>query len=201
MLIINDLFFGFRDGVLWFVKALFMLYTAFCAFTVVYQHNHAAAFTLLTMATVAITVICSWMIGRYSIISIPMFMVGVVASACKQTNVRMFNLSLVVLGLSFLFVTAVSCIMSGGVVRLNMVGHTAVNYIVVALFLTACTIWKFHINTPKFITEISFDVYLVHNKVLVLCKSLLPIIPLWIFVLGTIAATVAFGCIRKIIRI
>lgn len=134
-----DLLFGFRDGVLWFVKALFMLYVVFCVFTYTYRRNIYFAFTILAILTFTIFVTCAYIFGIHTSISVPMFMVGIIASAYKNTNIKTFNVSLFALAVSFMFVWLLLNLWSR---EDNMLIHCAINYIIVGAFLIICLAYQ-----------------------------------------------------------
>ena len=197
-LIIKDLMFDFHDGVLWFVKALLVLYIVFFVFTYAYKRNIFFAFTILAILTFTISVICACIFGMHTFISVPMFMVGIIASACKNMNINIFNASLFALVVSFMFVWLLLNLWSCDG---NMLIHCIINYIIVGAFIIICTTYKIKVSITKCLSTVSFDMYLVHNKVLTLSKCLFSIVPLWIFVLGTIISTIIYGGIRKMLKI
>ena len=50
---------------------------------------------------------------------------------------------------------------------------------------------------PFVVGDISFDIYLVHNKALMTLKVLLPVVPIYYFVGLSAVATILFYLIRK----
>lgn len=72
-----------------------------------------------------------------------------------------------------------------------MILHILFNYIVALIALIALSLFRISIsNLPPIISQSSFDVYLVHNKVIMNMKYIWGVFPLWSFMLTTIIATI-----------
>ena len=78
-----DLFWGFRDCVLWFVKILFLLYGLFCVFA---HLNHRKHFIAAHAVMAVGTLLATWLAHHngYPFISVPLFLLGVWSSMVKN---------------------------------------------------------------------------------------------------------------------
>ena len=60
--------------------------------------------------------------------------------------------------------------------------HAAFNYIVILVWIAIAARWVIAIPTmPHWLGTISYDVYLTHNKCLMLLRLFMTIVPLWVF--------------------
>lgn len=80
--------------------------------------------------------------------------------------------------------------------------HLLINNFLILLGITFLTFYEFKIvSFPKWISACSYDIYLVHNKALMLLLPLYAVVPLWLFTVLTIVFTTVFFYIRKIIKL
>ena len=194
--VIYKLLWGFEDGVLWFVKVLLVLYLCFGIFGWIRARSgHTVSIlclNLLTAAAIAVTLLILRM-GDFTIISIPLFTVGVISSLYNkgETQKTFAYLGAWCAGIICLF------ILLSGISTLLI--HALINYVTifVAIFLLVKFPIKKNLVVPFVVGDISFDIYLVHNKALMTLKVLLPVVPLYYFVGLSAVATVLFYLIRK----
>lgn len=193
-----DLLFGFKDGVLWFVKVLAILYVAFFGFTLIRQKSEQLSVYFLYLLTILIFIGVSLWLQIYTAISIPMFSLGVLASMNKDRVLVQVNETLISLTIVAILQTALLIFIDS----LAMAMHSLVNYVCIALMIYVLSIYKLSAAKIPLIGYISFDLYLVHNKVLMILKSTIFPVPLPYFIVITAIATTLFYLIRtKILKI
>lgn len=80
--------------------------------------------------------------------------------------------------------------------------HGWINYLLIALFIISIANFNFRMPImPKWATDSSLDVYLVHYKTHLLLVSLFSIDLIWMFILGTTASSYLFYKLRKMLRL
>lgn len=196
------LFLGFGDAVLWFVKILFLLYGAFYLYAwIAVKSPRRLALSVLGLLVLMIFIYCNNRFGAFSVISIPLFYVGVIASLNKDfSRSVLLPASLLV---SALFTFAWSAFIADS---LPLSLHALINHVVLAILIALFSVYTIRINTPALLGIVAFDVYLVHNKVLMLLKThplmeSSPFVFLGCFALLTVLATLCFYSIRKFLKI
>ena len=191
---IYKLLWGFEDGVLWFVKVLLIQYLAFGLYNEIRVRCNSiisiVSLDLLTLCTIA-TVLLLLKMPDYCLLSIPMFTIGVLASIFNTNKAQMTGVFLILWGLTMCLLFF--CMESSYVI------HTLIVYsfVFMALWLIAKFPLKKQLPVPSIINEISFDIYLVHNKVLWTLKLLLPIVPLYYFAGLAVPFVLLFYRVRK----
>lgn len=157
---IYDLFWGFDDCVLWFIKILFGLYVSFFVFSEFFYRGYkACAWGSLIVGSLLLIYIANILEG-YSSIAIPCFILGVLYS--REANVRQQY---------FLLSLAISCsIIYTFITNDNHGVHAAINYLCIAsMLLLYRRLPSFAVSNHKIVTiggTVSFDLYLTHMKVL-----------------------------------
>lgn len=189
-----------EDNVLWFVKILLLLYVAFYLFIQSYGKSLCRAIITLTTVTVVVCVIAYFTIGFYSYISIPIFFLGVIYSVCQDRDFfSPQNL--------FVWLFGVSCLLIGvsAVLSQNMffMMQAIINYVVVLLLVLYIRKKEVKKEVSKFDYSISFDIYLVHNKVLMVFSSIfcLSIINLFFYLSLVFIFSYIYHRMRKICKI
>ncbi len=197
-LIMRNLFFGFEDKVLWFIKVLALWYSAFFCFSVIRFQVKCLSLYFLLLITILIFIGVYIWLPAYATISIPMFSLGIFASMNKEKTIFKYNATLIVMSILAILQT---CLLIG-ISTLQLAVHSLINYFFIGIIIYVFS--KYHISSSKIpiIGTISFSLYLVHNKVLIILKSTMFPISLSYFILFTIVATLVFHFIRiKIVKI
>ena len=192
--VIYKLLWGFEDGVLWFVKVLIVLYLCFGIFIWIRErYSHIVSIICLNLLTAGVIAVVLLLLGDYLTISIPLFTIGVIGSLYNngETQKTFAYLGAWCVGIICLLIFRL------GVSTLLIYG--LINYVTIfiAIFLLAKFPIKKKLVIPAVVGDISFDIYLVHNKALMALKVLLPVVPLYSFVGLSAAATILFYLIRK----
>lgn len=161
--VVYDVFWGFDDCVLWFVKILFGLYASFLMFSELWIRKlKSIAWVSTIVASVALMYVAHVTDG-YSSIAIPCFALGVVYSKSSRIFFTLLLLAVAVCG----------CVVFTFVTKDNHGIHAAINYVCVSIMLlfyhyapNVCVDkGKLH-NLIHFGSVLSFDMYLTHMKVL-----------------------------------
>ena len=131
--------------------------------------------------------------GDYKTISIPLFTIGVIGSLYNNGETQK---TFAYLGAWCAGIICLLILLSG---VSTLLIYALINYVTifVAIFLLVKFPIKKNLVVPFVVGDISFDIYLVHNKALMTLKVLLPVVPLYYFVGLSAVATVLFYLIRK----
>ena len=208
--IVTSTLWGWGDGILWFVKTLMMLYATFYIYTLIRNRTDNEILRLLILTLFAvITTAIQWQVADYSAISVPFFYVGVASVDCPSLTKQM----------SRWWVTGITLVLTmafcGLLVKVRhdmLFAHAAFNYAVVMMWIWVAVSKPFKLfkpcyscdscmGLPKWVGGMSYDIYLTHNKVLMLLIYYLHTFPLWLFLLCTALVTIAFYNIRKLLKI
>lgn len=197
--LIYRLFWGFDDGVLWFVKVILFLYLTFYVFLFIrVKYGKTYAVVSFNVLTILVCVLSLWMVGCFSVISIPMFMLGTLYSLYYNENDGVFNKSQACF-VCWGFIMCTATLFES----LGMCLHTAINYFLIFLLLLLQAKYNFCVKraAPVIVCGISFDIYLVHGKVLASLEGLMNHVPLSYFVCLSAAFVLAFYFLRTKLKI
>lgn len=182
------------DDVMWFVKTLALQYLFFCLYTTVRQRYPSFRLYFLFLISV-IAFIISWLVEIRHAISLPLFYLGIMIADFEKPCRK--ALSKVLLTVCLMVAMLGICYWG----RSNMMTfHIMFNYIALLPVLLFFANYKVSFERiPSWIGGSSFDVYLVHNKALMLLCHSMGIVPIWLFVTVTTATTASFYGLRKLI--
>lgn len=186
-LILNNILIDFGDGVLWFVKVLFCLYACFYLYCFIRQKNKRASMLFLVIATIVATIVTACLMFKFQCISVPFFFLGVVLSQNKQKKGVIMTLILL---------ATIAIVEFAAFKGDNLGWHSLIDATAVALLIITCSIREIKIRIPSVIAALSFDIYLVHNKVLMALMANTEMVELLPFVLLTITVTITFYLFR-----
>ena len=135
--IIYDLFWGFKDPVLWFVKILFLLYGIFYMFSLLRsKQKKVLSHVAIILGALAAMFISFKAFGEFSIISIPIFIIGIYTSFYMNKRIIHIPTSILLLGLMAVISTGIFAAYhdtTAAHALVNSVVMIAVMYLVVAL--------------------------------------------------------------------
>lgn len=197
--ILKDLCWGWKDGVLWYVKVLFILYVLFYIYTEIriLKPNYKVVYIILF--TFLAYFITYKLFPIYCTISVPLFFIGVLLAEYRDAFYQFFHKWW---GYLFGFVVFAAILVIGR--GQAMVYHAMFNYILIFIALVFLSYYSVNIsNVPKWMGNFSFDVYLVHNKVLTIYKTCWPVAELspWLFLIASFIASFIFYRIRLLLKI
>lgn len=75
--------------------------------------------------------------------------------------------------------------------------HVIADYSIVEVIILCCSHWKSNIKIPSILALLTFDIYLIHFKVLIVMQHLTPSLPLIIFIISTLLLSSALLIVRK----
>lgn len=201
-LIISDLLWNFKDPVLWFIKSLIILYGSFYLSTIYLKKNQILSLTVLWTGTVITCIISYFSNGAFglnSISGIPLFAVGVLAALWSSHKFMRLHPALIALFASFI---AVSLTMSFFPRFIPNLVHVIADYAIVATIIIVISKWQPVIRVPALFSLITFDIYLVHFKVLTVMKEVTPTLPIAVFIIATLLISLSLYFLRtKLIKI
>lgn len=190
------------DPVLWFIKSLIILYVTFYIFSIFLQKNSRWAIPVLWCGTIIACILRYYSTSSYGIHSIaglPIFSVGVVGALYSSKNYKGIHFSIFPLSFCFLVVSTLITLEPRFVA--NFV-HVLADYIVVGIIITLFTKFRPKIKLPLILSLISFDIYLVHFKVLMFMSKATSEMSLLIFIVATgICAVLLLFLRTRLIRI
>lgn len=162
--ILYNLLWNGQDNVLWFIKILLGLYIAFYMFTYTYRRNKSIGLTVLCAITILVCIVTYHTIGFYSYISVPLFSSGILYSIYLNDRLTFTN--------PFIVILSVSCGIVGlsALINQNIIFmlQALANYFIILLlimYIRRTSMTERPVKSKVF-ANISFDIYLVHNKVL-----------------------------------
>lgn len=168
----------FGDPILWFVKIIFLCYISFYVFTTI--GNEKKRIYILLSLTILITFITKLIIGAWAAISVPMFAGGVLCSCIpRQKIIGIYNHSLYLL-----FMVLIGVFIAGFVYTYHIVINCLIIYTII--YISPNITMGFQL--PGILGNISYDVYLVHGKILAVMEYF-KMEDLLIFIMATIIAS------------
>lgn len=193
-LYISNILIDFGDAVLWFIKALIPLYMMFYVFSIIDKYNRKWSLFFLLVSSLIIVIWISDIFAAHNSISIPFFTLGILISKFRYDK-RIF------LGLMFV-VCIVIAIVSYLMLDNALAYHSIINSVCILILFVPLFIKSIDIKISNIFGLLSFDLYLVHNKVLMALKDNLEIVDVWIFISLSIVSTLVFLTFRnKILKI
>lgn len=189
---------GGKDPVLWFVKIIIIQYIVFYIYSLIYK-NEKFGFVYLLFMTVIVCIIAYYLIGSYSYISIPIFSLGVLYSTYNYRKIHIKDKYTIIL-VCFAITTSIS-----GYFTQNIIFsfHAIVNYLAILTLLLLIQ-KDLHINIKtrriKQLNDASFNIYLVHNKVLFVLIAV-GILNIGLYFVAVLFALAIFTSMRKLCKL
>ena len=190
----------FNDGVLWFVRAIIILYLLFATYSWAINKTKKnlpmVLLVLLFFMTIGIWLIDVSFTHR---VSVGLFFLGIYVGQLEENGYKRLFWG------CFVFILwAIMCAycITHGDVGIADWGHMLFDIFFVVIFLAVCSKWEVRLyKLPKWIGGCSYDIYLVHNKALMLLDTIYLAIPLWTFAGLTFIFAIIFYNIRKFVHI
>lgn len=157
--VLSNILVNFGDGVLWFIKVLMVLYATFYIFSIILKLNSVAAIIFLAICAVTLTFLYS----PLEAISIPLFYLGVLVSFVNGKKYSTY----IVLGCIFTLSIFEFIIFH----KTSHASHAITNLIVITLLGLVFSMKKIDIKVPSILGLLSFDIYLVHHKVIMVMRE------------------------------
>lgn len=183
--VIYDLFYTFADPVMWFIRVLVPLYAAFYLMSMVgHRWGMDIAVWLLLAGCVAyaITSMCGYDSVRDH--SVPLFAMGVFAAFHARRGVGFNIVAILLVGM----VVSLPVFFTSHPLTGFM--HSYFDYCVLAALVAILSIRQIDVKLPAVLAAITFDIYLVHMKLLMVGARELS---LPVLLVAIIPATFAFS--------
>jgi len=192
-LILSNILIEFGDGVLWFIKVLIPLYVVFYLYSLVKIYNDRCGLVFITTSTCIVTILTYYLIAPFACISVPFFTLGVLMSVFKDTQGAVF----LTIGSSI-----VLALLSYTILNESLAINSILNILFMTSLIAIFFFKKIDIKIPSIFALMTFDLYLIHNKVLMSLKNNTDSVELWLFVSLTMIVTISFYFFRtKILRL
>lgn len=181
----------------WFVEAILIMYCVFALFVYIdKKYGRTKSIITLCICTIMAYIFCDKCIDYYTPYSIPIFSAGIIASLYKDSNFKgIFNYSLVFLFFGMIFSMSYCIIVQKS---LSLSAHSLFNYTIIGCLILFLTIFKPVLVFPAILGEASFDIYLIHKRIIIsyfALNSVLIDLTQWLFLTAFITAT--FVYVRK----
>lgn len=176
---------------LWFVRTIIWLYLFFAIY------NKIAKFRLVALPVISIIAVWWTNSGLVHGSSVLLFFVGVSIAEhgnywwqLARKRIIWAVCSIVVIALCIVF-------------RSNMfVIHLMFDIVFIIAFIIISAFYSIDIrNYPHWLSACSYDIYLVHNKALMILRPLYTVLPLLQFLSLTILFTIIFYNLRKFLKL
>lgn len=192
--LLNGILWYFNDEVLWFVRAIVKLYVVFYAYSWLRLKMPKVKFYTLVFA--AILAIMWTHAGFVHGSSVLLFFVAVSLAEYDRWWLKVIRkIYPVAIALVTIFVLAFLYRHDAEWI------HLLINYFVILSGVVLVAVCNINLpSQPKWIGGASYDIYLVHNKALMLLRPMYAVVPLWMFVGLAFIFTIMFYNLRKIIK-
>ena len=198
--VIYDILWRGKDAVLWFIKILFFMYGVFYLFSYLsFKHENVLSHVVLVSGLGLTMLISNQVFGDFSIMSIPLFGIGVYTSKYNGALWYSIPISLWMIilygmcGLSIYVLT-----------RNNISAHIFVNSVVmfvVVVSLFFLNNWSPFYKLSSFFISATYVLYLVHMKVLELMVANWGHISLFNWAVVTIIVTLVVNKLKVVIKL
>lgn len=185
--LLNDIFLLGNDSVLWFVKVLLVLYLIFD----IYIHLRFSKKFIKILSTIVLLVPCFFVFEPYQYLQIPMFFIGLYISNHKCSDKKLLPL-LTGCIISFLFIFFLK--------GWNIFLYISISYFVILMLLIISS-YQLVALKDFWGAKYSFDLYLVHNKIISIAKLCSFYINPLLFVLTTCLVTCGLYYTRRFLKI
>lgn len=202
--LLNILLWDFDDVVLWFVRSIIILYIFFSFYAFILrslkQHDYYNQINIILLLIV--TPLCIWLTktGFVHSLSVGLFFVGILLAQIDNCNKN----TAFFLKITCVIVYSVFCayILNYSVVTRADWIHIIFNVAFIISSIIICSFKEFKVpKLPKWINSSTYDIYLVHNKAIILLRPCYTVVPLYIFVLLTLFFTIISYYLRKITKV
>lgn len=189
--ILKGIVWYFNDEVLWFVRAIIWLYVFFAIYRKI---NRCKLLALFVLGIIAIWWTDSGLVHGSSVF---LFFIGVSIAEYGDVWWRTVRRKSVIL----IYLSALIIV---GVLFHNnaFVLHLLFDLASIFVFIVFSAYYNIQIvGCPRWMSACSYDIYLVHNKALMLLRPCYAVLPLLPFAGLTFLFTIAFFWLRKILKI
>lgn len=193
-------FWGFSDGVLWFVKAIMICYILFRVYLLFRGISRKAGFVSLVIGTSIVYALVYYYFADWAAISIPLFSVGILLADYNQKISALFKswwILLIVLLLTIFYFLLYLL----GVTEGELYLKALFNWYVIITVLMLCLRLTITLSIPRWMGDFSYDIYITHNKVINYLKPLYSYVGFWRFSFFAVLIASLFYLLRKFLKI
>jgi peptidoglycan/LPS O-acetylase OafA/YrhL len=165
------------DGILWYVKVLFIFYAIFYFISLTKKYK-AIGIVLATIGYILICIIID--VQSWYYISVPAFTIGVLVSIYK--NLVHKYLQMWKTWIIFIFVYIILIFIFYKTMDIFLPIHAINNIFFLSILLIFLANVSIIINRKSFLGKISYEIYLTHMKVFKICNINGKIINVWIYI-------------------
>lgn len=191
--IIKAFCFCFYDSILWFVKVIVALYVVFFFYKQLELKQIKNEIIILLLLTVLTIWLVRTTIGAFAAVSVPAFFLGILISDNSNIiDIKLpWFLCLILLILSLAFVG-----------ELNVFIHGLMSIITLLFLIYIFSYFKVeNVCSPKIFANLSYDIYLIHNKVKNLIVYYTDSLSFLSFVFCTAIVVFGYFYIKKILHL
>lgn len=181
---------SFYDPVLWFVKIIIIFYVLLYIYKRIVFSRKSLTIVSLLFFTLLSTILTRYIIGSFASASIPAFYIGVYTA--DNPNMSKNQSLKYILIVSILSISSLTLV---GVV--SMAIHGVISILMLLFIVYIFSNYNITAAVPKIWGNISYDVYLVHNKVKILLLYFTHNLSLSVFLLFTTLSAIFFLCVRR----
>lgn len=192
-----NIFWGFSDGILWFVKVIVGCYVAFYIYASLKMLTGGGKFLSLILITAILYALVYLLGADWEAISVPLFSLGIIVADFNKECfylVRSWRLLLFVAIITLLMLELYQ-------LHGNLYIHSLINWYVILFLLVICAEFPISIKLPSWMGECSYDIYITHYKVIYYLTPIMGYIGLSHFLVGALITTAASFSLRKLLKI
>ena len=187
---------GFSDGILWFVKAIMLCYVLFRIY-IYFKNKVGREFIALLIGTIVVYALVFYYFADWCAIAIPMFTLGVIISDYNRLSFDTLKSKwIIIILLAITILYTILYVLLG-----NLYFKALFNWYVIILLLIICVFYRIDVKIPSWMGEISYDIYITHNKVINYLRPMCAYIGFWNFTLITAIVSSLVYILRKLFKI
>lgn len=193
--ILINVFWGWGDSVLWFVKSLLYLYVLFYIYSFIRLKINNDFIKIISLGILAFLsfIFQYYSLTPWSAISIPCFYIGIFIA--EYNRIKSFFSILIFINLSILIYIYFFC-------NKSLLISASINYIVLFIWNTLSIKYIIQISIlPKWVGKLSFDIYLTHMKCLKVLLLFYPYVHFGVFMSCSIISAYLFYRLRSTFNI
>ncbi len=184
----------FCDSVLWFVKVILLLYLLLYFYLVIREHSKPLSLIFLGVGVTMMTIGVYNCIAPFASVSIFAFALGVLSVEYKSVLLR---------NKWYLFLAFPIIALGGYMCRENnILLHGLINYVILFLIIIFFSCFEVRCNLKcEWIADVSYDLYLSHNKVKVIMILFSPTMHLFSFLFLSVVVAALLLKVRKVLHL
>lgn len=184
-------FMSFQDSVLWFVKVIMILYVVFFVYHIIKKKNNNIGLCVLIIQSVFVTIATYYLIAPFACVSIFAFALGIIVSDYNQFISRN-KWSFLIIGI--MTISFIACIIRHNSFFL----HGCINYVLLIVIILVFCLFEIRLKSQKYLSNLSYDLYLTHNKFKIWMVTYYPSMNVFLFVISIMVIAVCYNLIYSL---